>query len=61
MYSDLIENEETLHLRTFNACQTFCKCNSPQTSYPGALIQVEVILSICYELWLDKQYELKSY
>jgi hypothetical protein len=36
-------------------------CDSPQKQYPGALIQVEDILSICCELWLDKQYELNSY
>jgi hypothetical protein len=60
---DPIGNEETFHQRIFDACQTvdnrsgtFEMCDRSWSDVPkGELIQVEDILSVCYELWLDNK------
>jgi hypothetical protein len=69
MYSPSIENEETLHLHIFSACQTTRKspwhlkaCISPLSDVSmRAWIPVAITLRICCELWLYKQKELDSY
>lgn len=60
---DPIGNEETSHQRIFDVCQTadnrpgtFERCVIPWSDVPtGALIQVQDILSICFEPWLDNK------
>jgi hypothetical protein len=63
MYSDPIQNEETFHQNIFMPVEPFAttpgplkECNSPWSDISmRVLIQVEDILSICCELWSDKQ------
>jgi hypothetical protein len=62
VYSAPNENEETLHQRILmpvkplaTASEPLKGCHSPWSDVSiRALIQVEDVLSICCELWLDK-------
>jgi hypothetical protein len=68
VYAAPIANKETLHQSIF-CVKTFATdpghfkvCDSPwPDTSKRELIQEEDILSICSELWLEKQYELNSY
>jgi len=65
VYSVPIENEETLHKHVFDTCQTIgnrsATFQSGRWSMVRRMTQMEEIFSVCWKLWLDKQYELHSY
>jgi hypothetical protein len=66
MYSAPIESEDTLHERISDTCQIIrtrpgTSERVRQSMSMRAITQVEDILSICHELWLDIQQELNSY